>query len=308
MSLIYSVLKPLLRAAKPKRAAMTRNDWMIQAKKIQSNFSLVLPEISGYEIQEVINEGRQCVIISRPENHHQKAVVYYAGGGYIRYQLPNRKSIRHYIEETGMDMWIPLYPLFPDNTMFDAVKFGYALHQEMHAIYSAENIAWLGFSAGANLIMGLGRYLVHKNYELPMPNIIISVSGCNLHISEESRERMKQLEQKDVIFPPNQIELFKPIFDPDGTLPHYITGCASKDDYTGFPRIVLLYGSDEIFSAEALEYEKAFRRCGVKDYRIHIEPNAFHAYPAFTFTPEGKKGENQIIKYLNHERSHYYDK
>ena len=298
MSLIYSVLKPVLRIAKPKRASMTRNDWIIQARKMQSNFSFVLPEISGYEAHEIMCEGCRCAVISRPENHHQKAVVYYAGGGYIRYQLPNVKSIRHYIKETGMDMWIPLYPLFPDNTMFDAVKFGYALHQKMLETYPAENIAWLGFSAGANLIMGLGRYLVHKNYELPMPDIIISVSGCNLHISEESRKRMEQLEQKDVIFPKNQMELFKPIFDPDGTLPYFITGCASKDDYTRFPKTILIYGGDEIFSAEAPEYEKAFRRCGVRDYKIHIEPNAFHAYPVFTFTPEGKKGENQIIEYL----------
>jgi len=298
MSLIYSVLKPVLRTAKQKRISMTRNDWIIQARKIQSDFSFVLPEISGCEVHEIIISGCRCAVISRPENHRQKAVVYYAGGGYIRYQLPNVKSIRHYIRETGADMWIPLYPLFPDNTMFDAVKAGYALHQTMLEIYSAENIAWLGFSAGANLIMGLGRYLVQKNYELPMPDSIISVSGCNLHISEESRKRMEQLGQKDVIFPPNQMELFKPIFDPDGTLPHYITGCASKDDYTGFPRTVLIYGGDEIFSAEAPEYEKAFCRCGVKNYKIHIEPDAFHAYPAFTFTPEGKKGENQMIEYL----------
>ncbi|GEM_PF-5809239 len=45
MSLIYSVLKP-------KRASMTRNDWMMQVLKIQTEFS-------GFE-----------------ENHHQKAVVY----------------------------------------------------------------------------------------------------------------------------------------------------------------------------------------------------------------------------------------
>jgi len=298
MSLIYNMLKPVLRAVKPKRASMTRADWVIQARKIQSNSSFVLPEISGYEVHEVFSGKCRCAVISRPENHHQKAVVYYAGGGYIRYQLPNVKSIRHYIEETGMDMWIPLYPLFPDNTMFDAVKAGYALHQTMLEMYSAENIAWLGFSAGANLIMGLGRYLVQQNYELPMPYIIISVSGCNLYISEESRKRMEQLERKDVIFPKNQMELFKPIFDPGGILPHYITGCASKDNYTGFPKTVLIYGGDEIFSAEAPEYEAAFRRCQVKNYEIHIEPDAFHAYPVFMFTPEGKKGENQIIEYL----------
>ena len=36
----------------------------------------------------------------------------------------------------------------------------------------------------------------------------------------------------------------------------------------------------------------------MKDYRIHIEPDTFHAYPVFTFTPEGRKGEQQVIDYI----------
>lgn len=100
------------------------------------------------------------------------------------------------------------------------------------------------------------------------------------------------------MFPGNQMELFKPIFDPDRTVPKYIVGCAAQDDYTGFPRTVLVYGGDEVMSGETPEYEETFKRCGVQDYEIHIEPHTFHGYPMFTFTPEGRRGERQIIEYL----------
>lgn len=40
------------------------------------------------------------------------------------------------------------------------------------------------------------------------------------------------------------------------------------------------------------------KRCGLKDYEIHIEPDTFHAYPVFTFTPEGRKGERQVIDFI----------
>ena len=40
-----------------------------------------------------------------------------------------------------------------------------------------------------------------------------------------------------------------------------------------------------------------------KDYSIHIEPDTFHAYPAFTFTPEGRKGEQQVIDYIKEKMS-----
>ena len=40
-----------------------------------------------------------------------------------------------------------------------------------------------------------------------------------------------------------------------------------------------------------------------EDYSIHIEPDTFHAYPAFTFTPEGRKGEQQVIDYIKKKMS-----
>lgn len=298
MSLIYTILKPVLRASKPKKAAMTRADWVQQARKVQARFSYELPKISGYDVRKEQIENCCCIVISKPEHQHKKAVVYYAGGGYIRYQMPTVKSIRHYIEEIGRDLWIPFYPLFPDATMLDAVKAAYTVHRKMLEVYAPETIAWLGFSASANIIMGLGRHIVQKRFAIPMPGIIIAVSCCNMYISEASQKRMNQLDRTDVMFPGNQMELFKPIFDPDRTLPRYIAGCAAQDDYTGFPRTVLVYGGDEIMSGEAPEYEKAFKRCGVQDYEIHIQPHTFHGYPVFTFTPEGRRGEKQIIEYL----------
>lgn len=53
---------------------------------------------------------------------------------------------------------------------------------------------------------------------------------------------------------------------------------------------IVLSETDGIFAAEAPEYEKAFIRCGIKDYTIHLEPRLFHAYPMFPFVKEGKKG------------------
>lgn len=45
----------------------------------------------------------------------------------------------------------------------------------------------------------------------------------------------------------------------------------------------MYFGGDEIFVAEAPEDEKAFQRCGVKDYAVHVESRLFHAYLMFTF-------------------------
>jgi hypothetical protein len=81
-------------------------------------------------------------------------------------------------------------------------------------------------------------------------------------------------------------------------VPKHLLGNAAEDDYRGFPKIRMYFGGDEIYAGEAPEYEKAFRRCGVKDFDIHIEQGMFHCYPFFTFLKEGKCGEDELIALL----------
>lgn len=94
------------------------------------------------------------------------------------------------------------------------------------------------------------------------------------------------------------MDSFPDWFDHDGDLPEYYWGNAETDDYIGFPKIRMIFGEDEIFASEAPEYEAAFKRSGVKDYDIHLEPGMFHAYPMFPFVKEGKKGEDDLLKIL----------
>jgi len=44
-----------------------------------------------------------------------------------------------------------------------------------------------------------------------------------------------------------------------------------------FPPTLLGFGGDEMMSGDAPDYEAAFKRSGMKDYSIHIEPDTFHA-------------------------------
>ena len=88
-------------------------------------------------------------------------------------------------------------------------------------------------------------------------------------------------------------------YNPNGDLPQYILGKADEDDYTGFPKIVMYFAGDEVFAGIAPDYEKSFNRCGVKDYEIKIKPGMPHAWPVFTFLPEGREGEREIIVDIN---------
>jgi acetyl esterase/lipase len=304
MSLLYSVLKPVVRKVvkENNHQEETYEDFVRTSHQIQSKFKLKLPKKDGYEFKKIETGGFPVIIGHKIGSDTGKALLYLVGGGARRWQLPSEKSMLRYVEETNRDLWIPLYPLLPDYTFLDQVNMILATHRKMAEKYGAENVAWLGFSAGADLILMCGRHIVKERLEIPMPALMIPVSPCNLVIGKESFARMQKIEQRDITMHANDIHRFEKFFNHDGTTPTHLQGNAAEDDYTGFPKIRMYFGGDEIFAAEAPEYEKAFHRCGVKDFRVHVEPGLFHAYPFFTFVKEGKHGEDELIALLRDEK------
>lgn len=300
MSVLYSILKPIVRKAIKEKAHHEESyeDFVRISHKIQAKFRFRLPQKNGYQFTDEIIDGCHCIVGHKVGSQTKRALLYLVGGGERRYQLPKVSTMVRYINETDRDLWIPFYPLYPDSNFLDEAEMICHTHLRMLKDYEANDIAWLGFSAGADIILSTGRHIIQKGYDIPMPGLMIPVSCCNLYITEESYQRMEEIEKRDIVMSARSFKVYPDYYNHDGSLPSYLLGCAATDDYTGFPRIIMYFGGDEIFAAEAPEYEKAFERCGVKDYTIHVEPGLFHAYPFFTFVKEAKKGEDEIIGFL----------
>jgi acetyl esterase/lipase len=300
MSLLYSVLKTIVRKAvkENKHQEETYEDFVRTSYEIQAKFKLKLPKKNGYEFKKMETGGFPVIVGHKTGADTKRALLYLVGGGERRWQMPSEKSMLRYIEETNRDLWIPLYPLLPDYTFLDQVNMILATHRKMAETYGAENVAWLGFSAGADLILMCGRHIVKERPRIPMPALMIPVSPCDLVIGDATWARMKEIEKRDIMMHADDMDKFAVFYNHDGSVPDHLLGNAAEDDYTGFPKIRMYFGGDEIFAAEAPEFEAAFRRCGVKDFDIHIEPGLFHAYPFFTFVKEGKRGEDELIELL----------
>lgn len=298
MSLLYSILKPIVRK-KVKGSNLQQEESYEEFKQmsyeIQSKFRFALPEIKGFEFRDEPLEGFHVVGGRRKGTAPDRAIVYFPGGGSRRWQLPFKSSMKHYIGQTGAELWIPLFPLLPDYTLMDETEFTVKLHRKMLERFEAENIVWLGFSGGADVMFQAGRHMVQKYPEVPMTGLMIPVSVSGLHMSEEAKARMREIEPRDPILSADMFDTMLKYYDPNVDLPQYILGKADEDDYTGFPKIIMYFGGDEVFAGIAPDYEKSFIRCGVKDYQIKIKDGAPHAYPVFTFLKEGREGEREII-------------
>ena len=208
--------------------------------------------------------------------------------------------MKNYISRTDAELWIPLYPLLPDHDLMDETEFTIKVYQKMLERFRPEDIVWLGFSGGADVLFQAGRHMVQKYPELPMPGMMIPVSVSGLLVSDEAKEQAmsecRNWYQRDPILHWDMFDTMVRYYNPTGTIPQYILGKADEDDYTGFPKIVMYFAGDEVFAGIAPDYENSFKRCGVKDYTIKIKEGMPHAWPVFTFLKEGRDGEREIIE------------
>ena len=302
MSVLYSIIKPVVRKV-VKGSSLHQEESYEEFKQasyaIQAKFRFKLPRIAGLEFFDEPVDGFHVIVGRQAGTKPDRAIVYFPGGGSRRWQLPNRGSMRHYIRETDAELWIPLYPLLPDYDLMDETEFTIRLHEKMLQSFRPENIVWLGFSGGADVLFQAGRHIVQKYPDLPMPGMMIPVSCSGLLTSEEAKARMKEIDPRDPILHWNQFDTMVKYYNPNGDLPQYILGKADEDDYTGFPKVIMYFAGDEVFAGIAPDYEKSFIRCGVRDYEIKIKEGVPHAWPVFTFLPEGREGEREIIADIN---------
>lgn len=301
MSLLCAVLKPLVRRkVKSGNAGMnTYEEFVERARHVQERVKVELPRVKGYEFREESILGCRVLIGKKSGSKPGRAVMYVPGGGMIRWQLPFRNSYKRYMGDYGFELWIPLYPLYPDHNIMDADLMIIETHKKMLEHYTADKIAWVGFSAGGLLILSAGRMILHEKRKVEMPRMMVPGSCGNLRFTEETYEKMKEIESLDILNSAKMVhDDFPNFYDHKKDIPEYVWGNAQTDDYTGFPEVHLFEAEEEVWAAEVPAYEKAFKRCGIS-YQIHMGKGMFHAWPVFTFVKEGRDGETEVLELLD---------
>ncbi len=208
------------------------------------------------------------------------------------------KVARDIGRRSGRDVWFPHYPLCTDYCIRDTLHMIYETYREMLKKYASEDIAFLGFSSGAGLALGLCCYNNMQEERLPMPGCIVAVSPGNCPANQQEYEKMARLNERDILVDVDFMDSISSIMshgEPD--VPQELI-CFAHGDYTGAPLTHFYYGGDEVLSASAEAFTGAFDSVGAK-YTIHIEPGMCHCYPMFTYYPEGKRAYEEIIHRLS---------
>lgn len=298
MTLKYEILKRLVKAANIKKrwSGMTTEELLENRRK--ENAKNTIPDLKDDDFVINILQVMGCPVLKLIHKEKTgKACLFIIGGGMISAPRPGsiKKALR-FAKESGLDLYVPYYPLCTDYPITKAYEMIHETYKAMLAYYPAENISVLGTSSGGNLALGMVPYINDGHSEVPMPGYILAISPGNCCETEEEWQRMLELDKKDVAIPAQYMKTAVEIMRHGEDVPEY-TLWLQRGDFTNCPKVSLIYGSDETLYACAPAIEGALKKYGA-DYEMIVGEGMFHCYPVFPIVKEAKEGWNLMIRLI----------
>ncbi len=296
MSLKYEIIKRIVKAIGLKNMWSGKSAEEIVAAKKKENAKNKIPELNDpeFDISRVDVMGFPVIKMIH-KNKSSRANLFIIGGGMVMAPRPDAvKKALKFAKETGVDVYVPYYPLCTDYPLTKAYEMIHETYKLMLNDYNSENISVLGTSSGGNLALGIVPYINDGHGDAPVPGHIIAISPGTCVETEEEWKRMLELDKKDVAIPAEYMRTAVDIMrHGDMSVPEYMIWL-QKGDFTNCPYVTFIYGSDETLYACAPSFETVMKKYGV-DYEMIVGEGMFHCYPVFPIVREAKEGWNQMI-------------
>lgn len=299
MSFKYEILKRLVKAVNIKKmwTGMSTEELLENRRRLNARnripflkdeaFHISRIEVMGFPVLKMVHKKKT-----------DKADLFLIGGGMISAPRPaSIKKALQFARETGLDLFVPYYPLCTDYPLTKAYEMIHETYRVMLREYKAENISVLGTSSGGNLALGMVPYINDGHGDTPMPGYIMAISPGTCVDSDEEWNRMLELDKKDVAIPAQYMKTAVEVMrHGDDSVPEYMIWL-QRGNFTCCPKTTFIYGSDETLYACAPSFEAAMKKYGV-DYEMIVGEGMFHCYPVFPVCREGKDGWNMMIRIM----------
>ena len=302
MTLGYEILKRLVKAVNIKRRWTGMSTEELLENRRRTNAKNRIPDLKddALDISRIDVMGFPVLKLIHKEKT-DKANLFLIGGGMISAPRPGsvKKALR-FAKETGLDLFVPYYPLCTDYPITKAYEMIHETYRVMLKDYPAGNVSVLGTSSGGNLALGMVPYINDGHGDLPMPGYIMAISPGTCDATEEEWRRMQELEKLDVAIPAQYMKTAVGIMrHGDDSVPDYMLHL-QNGDFTHCPKVTFIYGSDETLFACAPSFEAAMRKYGI-DFEMIVGEGMFHCYPVFPVCKEAKEGWRMMIRKMKEE-------
>ena len=272
MSFTYKILEKLVKLIRLKKIFLLPEEKILNYARRQNqkpSFKISDEEDLYFEDKIFLS---QRLIILHSKNKKPGAILYLFGGGYIT--NPDKRDLslaKKICRETGKDVWFYFYPLCIENSIVKTYASTVKVYEEMTKTYNEEDkepLSLIGFSSGASLALGICLYINENKLDIRMPREIIASSPGGCLCDELDMDRVRKLNEKDIIVDYKYFETAKNIMTKGETVPDYML-YPFRGNFKNFPMTYLYFGSREVIYAFAPLFEKALKNYGVK-YKIIV--------------------------------------
>ncbi len=245
---------------------------------------------------EKITIDRRPMFRIRPKtvNTHANTILFIHGGGGM--MCPTEFHFRfaaRMVQGCGATLYFPFYPLAPESNLPAASRFLDKAYDYVIKREGAARLTLIGDSAGA----GLAAAVCARTPKKPRGIVMIS-PGVGV---EKNDAPMKALEPDDIIMSCRMLDIIKKYWS-GGIDPASPEFTPTYVDYTGFPPILLYYGTHEIFYPHIPKLIAAIQRADVPLKTVEGK-GLCHDWAIIGLFDESRRASEEIIRFVGNPRS-----
>ena len=247
------------------------------------------------EIEEFI--GRKVFIIT-PKNTQKtnKVILYLHGGSYVAETSNNHwKFLEKIVNDTGVTVILPDYPLTPKYTYKDVFTMITSLYKEVIEEVDINNLILMGDSAGGGMALALLERIGEENIVLPSETILIS-PWVDVRLENP---KIDEVQKRDTDLNKDSLKLAGVAYSGEDGMDNYLVN-PIDGDLSKLKNVTILTGTDDILNPDIdILQEKAKKvnvNIDVKEYE-----GAGHIWIINNNSREElvQKGYNDLINLIN---------
>ena len=271
-------------------SAAEMNRWIARARTFEDHcppasvarrLDISSRRVAGHTVYEV-----------RPRAADDRRILYLHGGAYVFEITPfHWRLIGEMAERLKARITVPIYPIAPEHRFEDMFGMVAETYRGMLAETEADNIVFMGDSAGGNMAVVLTMMAAEEGLPLPARHVLIS-PGLDM-----------TLENPEVV----EAAARDPWLDIEGGLEairHYAPHIDRADwrispikgDLSVLPPTLILAGGLDLLTVDTVRFVELARVAGV-EVDLVVEPGMVHVWPLIDM-PEARHARNRIVAWL----------
>jgi epsilon-lactone hydrolase len=244
-------------------------------------------------VDENMIDGRPFFQLTPKDKASSLHIFYLHGGGYaFNITSLHWRYIKKIMKRTGASFSVPLYPLSPEHKWDESYAMVMQAYKQVVAKHGADNIVFMGDSAGGGFSLGLSQTL--RNDYQPQPKKLVLLSPYLDQTAADPQQL--ELEKKDILISVEGIRRLGSWWTRAGENPDVFPVSPLFAPIDNLPPMQVFAGTDEVLLSDSKRLKQK-GEVGDADIDLRVYDGMQHVWMLLPIR-EAKQAIDEIAKFL----------